>query len=252
MATQLDFFVALVMGIGPALFLMWFSLRKFDKPFTQYTLFDDRRVFGNLAVGLIFGVIASWLEGVALSGISGTVVALAFFFLFEESFKLAYLNRKGYRGRFDTTFYGVSLGVGAAATAVVSTVAGQQASVLYSAQGAGLLVLLSFSLCLVNADTGAFIAFGSAHGDTLRSFLKALAIRYGHGALLFPYLLASSATSGSPEVLSLLSFVGIALSAVLAGIVYHYVYTNLLPGTLPDDIRREMRRERRRARTVRD
>ena len=252
MATQLDIFVALVMGIGPALFFMWFSLRKFDKPFTRYVLFDDRRVFFNLAVGLVFGVIASWVEGVGLRGISGTVVALAFFFLFEESFKLAYLNRKGYRGRFDTTFYGVSLGVGAAATAVVSTVASQSASVLYSVEGAALLVLFSLSLCLVNADTGAFIGFGAAHGDTLMSFLKALAIRYAHGALLFPFLLASSASSGTAEVLTLVSFVGLASSTVLAGLVYHYVYTSLLPGTLPDEIRRELRRERRRARTVKD
>jgi hypothetical protein len=251
MATA-DFYLGLFIGLGPALVLLWFSLRRFDKPHTEYALFDDRRVFGTLAVGLIFGTVASWIEGIALAGFSGTIVALAFFFLFEESFKLVYLNRRGYRGRFDTTFYGVPLGVGAAATSVVSTVVGQQAGIVGTASGLGLLVLFSISLCFVNADTGALIGFGATRGDMMRSFLKALGVRFAHGALMAPFLLASGAPAGPQDLLTLVSFIGLAASLGLALIVYHYAYTTLFDATLPEDVQREMRRDRRRARTARE
>jgi hypothetical protein len=252
MATATDFYVGLALGLGPALGLLWFSLRRFDKPHTEYALFDDRRVFGTLAVGLIFGTVASWIEGISLSGFSGTVIALAFFFLFEESFKLVYLNRRGYRGRFDTTFYGIPLGVGVAATAVVSTVVGQPAGVIGTPTGVGLLVLLSFSLCFVHADTGALIGFGAARGDTMKAFLKALGVRFAHGALLAPFLLASGASAGPQDLLTLVSFIGLAASLGLALIVYHYVYTILFRATLPEDVQRELRRDRRRARPARE
>jgi hypothetical protein len=252
MASATDFYVGLALGLGPALGLLWFSLRRFDKPHTEYALFDDRRVFGTLAVGLIFGTVASWIEGIALAGFSGTIIALAFFFLFEESFKLVYLNRRGYRGRFDTTFYGVPLGVGAAATSVVSTVVGQPSGVLGTPSGLGLLVLFSVSLCFVNADTGALIGFGATRGDMMRSFLKALGVRFAHGALMAPFLLASGAPAGPQDLLTLVSFVGLAASLGLALIVYHYAYTTLFHATLPEDVQREMRRDRRRARTARE
>jgi hypothetical protein len=60
--TQLEFGMALLLGIGPALALLYLSLRRFDRPFTDYTLFDDRRVFFGLAAGMVFGVFAALLE----------------------------------------------------------------------------------------------------------------------------------------------------------------------------------------------
>src|SRR5438552_160634 len=59
MASNVDFFVAFLLGILPGLAILWVSLRRFDRPQVDHTLFDDRRVFGSLAVGLIFGTVAS-------------------------------------------------------------------------------------------------------------------------------------------------------------------------------------------------
>ncbi len=244
-ATQLEFGGALVLGIAPALVLLYLSLRRFDRPYTEYTLFDDRRVFGGLAVGLIFGALASLLDTSVLGLTSGFVISLvALFALYavDELFKLISLNRKGYSGRFDTTFYGVAVGVGMAATIVVGSVIWIALPQLQADQGMDLVVdllgllVFSVSLSLVHADTGALIGFGAARGDMWPVFLRALAIRFAHGALLLPFFL------GAPRVWGLLST---ATSLAFAGILYHYVYTQILPGTLPDDIRREMRRERR-------
>src|SRR5437899_680380 len=121
MASNLDFLVAFLMGILPGLLILWASLRRFDRPYVDHTLFDDRRVFGSLAVGLIFGTVASIIAIVLPRGdLASFAVAVAVSFVFEESFKLVWLNRRSYRGRFDTTFYGVPLGIGAAASGVVA------------------------------------------------------------------------------------------------------------------------------------
>ncbi|TLZ97312.1 MAG: hypothetical protein E6J97_08145, partial [Methanobacteriota archaeon] len=193
MASNLDFLVAFLLGILPGLVILWASLRRFDRPQVDHTLFDDRRVFGSLAVGLIFGTVASIFAlalprrdlvslSLAVGLIFGTVasifalalprrdlvsfaVAVGVSFVFEESFKLAWLNRRSYRGRFDTTFYGVPLGIGAAASGVVAA-AWASREVLYVPETFALLIVYSISLGLVNADTGALIGFGASRGDT--------------------------------------------------------------------------------------
>lgn len=155
--SQTDFLIALVLGIGPALGVLYWSLRRFDRPHVDHALFDDRRVFGALAVGMVFGVFASGLNLLlSLGSFAGAVLVLASVVLFEELFKLVYLNRRRYRGRFDTTFYGVPLGVGAASTAVVANVVWAEASPVPPASLA-LFAVFSAGLSLANASSGAFV-----------------------------------------------------------------------------------------------
>lgn len=244
MATREQFLVGLLLGIGPALALLWFSLRRFDRPFVDHTLFDDRRVFGTLAIGMIFGVLSSALNfSVALAGILGSVLLLAGIVLFEELFKLVYLNRRGYRERFDTTFYGIAIGVGVASTTVVATVTWANAGEIFSAGVLPLVVLISVSLCFIHADTGALIGFGASRGDLWRSFFRALLVRFAHVALLSPFLIASGQAATLPVLVP--AVLGLLTSIAFAAIVYEYVYAIVLPGTLPEDLRRELRRERR-------
>ncbi len=241
--TQLDFSVALMMGLGPGLGIMYWSIRRFDIPFTQYRLFDDRRLFGGLAVGMIFGAIAGFLELTPLGDIIGAILALVAFIIFEESFKMVWLNRRSYRGRFDTTFYGVSVGVGTAAMLVVANVLEyvRAGGAFYTVENVTLFALFSVGLNLVQTDTGVLIGFGASRGETMWPFIKAVLIRLAQATMLLAFSLAA----GEPwEAISVVT--AIAFAAVL----YHYVYTVLLPETLPDDIKREMRREKRRARKV--
>ena len=243
MASNVDFFVAFLLGILPGLAILWVSLRRFDRPQVDHTLFDDRRVFGSLAVGLIFGTVAS-IFALALprGDLASIAAAVGVSFVFEESFKLAWLNRRSYRGRFDTTFYGVPLGIGAAASGVVAA-AWASREILYVPETFVLLIVYSISLGLVNADTGALIGFGASRGDTWRAFLRAIGVRLAHGAFLAPFLLQVDEPYGA---IAAVTSVGFAL------LIYYYVYREILPGTLPEDIRRELRRERRRAPAVRD
>jgi hypothetical protein len=245
MAANIDFLVAFLLGILPGLLVLWASLRRFDRPHVERTLFDDRRVFGSLAVGLVFGTFAS-VAAILLprNDILTSVEAIAVVLVLEESFKLVWLNRRIYRGRFDTTFYGVPLGVGAAASGVVAAAwLTLTRSNLYVPETLALLIVYSFGLSLVNVDTGALIGFGASRGDTWRAFARALAVRVGHGLFLVPFLLEVGEPYAALSATSALGF---------AFIVYYYVYLVILPGTLPEEIRREIRRARRRAATPRD
>ncbi len=250
MVSRVDFLVALALGIAPALVLLWFSLRRFDRPYVDRTLFDDRRVFGGLAVGMVFGVVASVLNlSIYVTDLAGSIALLAGVLFFEELFKVVYMNRRGYRERFDTTFYGVPIGVGVAATSVVATVVWVVGDALYSGVVVlPLMVLFSITLSLVHADSGALIGFGASRGDLWGGFRKGLAVRYAHIALMSPFILLSG-QAASPEIL-IPAFLGLLSSIAFAVIVYDYVYRVVLPGTLPEDLRRELRREKR-ARPVR-
>jgi len=239
MASNLDFFVAFLLGILPGIGILWVSLRRFDRPHVDHTLFDDRRVFGGLAAGLVFGTVASVLT-LSLSGYESLWVFVAAVVL-EESFKLVYLNRRSYQGRFDTTFYGIPLGIGIAASGVVVS-AWLSRDTLYVPETLGLLLVLSVSLGLVNADTGSIIGFGASRKEMWPSFLRAIGFRFAHAAFLFPFIL---------RVDEPFSAISAATSAGFALLVYYYVYHRILPGTLPEDLRRELRRDRRRALTPR-
>src|SRR5437660_1219449 len=174
MASNLDFFVAFLLGILPGIGILWVSLRRFDRPLVDHTLFDDRRVFGGLAAGLVFGTMGSVLT-LSLSGYESLWVFVAAVVL-EESFKLVYLNRRSYQGRFDTTFYGIPLGIGIAASGVVVS-AWLSRDTLYVPETLGLLLVLSVSLGLVNADTGSLFGFGASRKQMWPSFLRAVAVR---------------------------------------------------------------------------
>lgn len=249
MATGVDFMVALLLGIGPALALLFISLRRFDRPFVEHTLFDDRRVFFGLAVGMVVGIVSSaLLVSIPTEGLLESILVVAGILLFEELFKLVYLNRRGYRERFDTTFYGVPIGVGFASTSVVATVFWTMGGTLSQALDFVLVALLSVSLGLVHAVTGALIGFGASRGDLWGGLRRALLVRYAHVAFMSPFLLSGGSTA-SPEIL-VPAVLGLGTSIAFAAVVYQYVYTVVLPGTLPEEIRRELRRERR-ARPVR-
>ncbi len=241
--SQIDFTVALVMGIAPALAVMYWSIRRYDIPFTEYRLFDDRRLFGGLAVGMIFGAVAGFVEQLPVGDVIGVFLALVGFVVFEESFKLVWLNRKAYRGRFDTTFYGVTVGAGIGSMLVVANVVyfvGRAGAAFYTPENVALFALFSVGFSLLHTDTGALIGFGSSTGEMMWPFVKAILVRLAGTAMLLGFSL--------PGVGEPWNLISVVTALVFAAILYHYVYTILLPATLPDEIRRQLRREKQRER----
>jgi hypothetical protein len=228
-----------LIGIGPALAAVYFALRRFDRPHYDHTLFDDRRVFFAIAAGFILGGI-SLVASVFLrpAGAIDALVALLVLAAFEEGFKLVYLNRHGYRGRFDTTFVGVALGGGMAAVSAF----GEAYRVGPALLDAGVLLLFlgfSVSFAALHTSTGALLGFGCAFGQTFPRMARVLVVRAGFALVLLPFVVA-----GRPDAFAVASLGGACAFALL---FYWFNVRHLLPQAVPEDVRRQRRKVRRRA-----
>ncbi len=245
---QLVFFVSGVVGFGPSVAVLFHALRTYDYPYTEKAYFDTRRVFFGLAVAMVLGTISSaitvWLRGGMGGSLAALVILLLLVALFEEGFKLVYLNRKGYRGRFDTTFVGVTVGVGIAAIAAAGS-AYVNGPDLLSAPILATLAVFSTGLGFVHVSTGALIGYGCAKGEVLAAFGRAYAARAIHSAILVPFFVWSALPNPSAELA--LPLYSLAASVAFTVVLYAYVYRSVLPATLPPELRRERRRRVRRA-----
>ena len=238
---ELVFLASGILGFGPAMAVLYHALRTYDYPYTERSFFDSSRVFLALAVGVVFGTIVGWItlsfRGGGLTLVA-LILALVLFALFEEAFKLVYLNRKRYRGRFDTTFCGVSLGVGSAALVGAGNAYINGPNVFLP-----LLALqlgaFSASLAFVHSATGGIIGLGCSRGRVLRPFLQAIGARTLHALMLVPFFVWAGLPSPQDASIPLFS---LAAAVVFGVLLYLYVYQIVLPSTLPVEMRRERRR----------
>jgi hypothetical protein len=96
-----------VIGFAPALYLIWHSLHKYSYPHVEGSLFEDRRVFFMLAVGMVLGALLFVFEltlypmftsDTYFIFVSFVLVYVLAFPLLEDLAKFIILNFKGYRG----------------------------------------------------------------------------------------------------------------------------------------------------------
>jgi hypothetical protein len=243
MADQLLFLASFVIGIVPALVLMWVGLRRFTYPSIEKTLFDDRRIFFALAVGMVVGTFSS-LFSFSLTGVdlASSVIAVVGAAVFEEMFKLVYLNRKGYRQNFSSTFYGFALGLGIAATVVLASGMGNPA-LTANPLTIVVLVLSSFGYAGMEATTGTLIGYGCSKGLPWGYLIRALVVRLVFIASAIPYSLFIE-----PEWLGLITVIP---PLVVGLFLFYFAYFITFQDALPPELRRRARKERRaRARKV--
>ncbi len=242
MADNFAFLTAMALGLGPALVVLWFSLRRFDYPRAEHALFDDRRVFFALAAGMVWGVVASLLAtfvGAAGGGdLPSVYVIVLGIVMLEESFKMAFLGRRGYRMRFDTTFTGVALGVGSASTLVAASgfLDLSASAARFSPETLATLAVFSAAMSVMHAVSGSLIGFGSAKGAMGKYYVRAILARAVNMLLMVPFFVPQ-AYGSDPTV----AYVSLAAGLGEALLLYRYVYLEVLPETLPKDIRRELR-----------
>ena len=237
-------FASGIVGFGPAIAVLYHALRTYDYPFTEHAYFDTSRVFLAFGVGIVLGTVSGAFT-VALGALSllSLVIALLLIALFEEGVKLVYLNRKGYRGRFDTTFCGLSMGIGLAALVAAGNAYVNREALLAPVRIA-LLGALSASFALVHASTGAIIGSGCSKGEVATPFAQACVARVLHAAMLVPFIVSSSL----PEENIVVAVFSLSAALAFTILLYVHVYRVTLPDTLPPELRRERRRDLRKRR----
>jgi hypothetical protein len=224
-------FVAAAMGVGPALALMYWSLRNYTYPKVKRPFFDDRVVFTYLAIGLVIGVV---VYAVQSSFDMAFILFALLFAVLEEMIKLVLLNLKRFRGKLDTSFYGLTIGLGIGG-AMGFGVVFQSLPVLNFGEASAailnaiIIVVLAVQFSLLHGSTGAIIGVGVAKSMPFSYLSQAVLYHLAINLLMIGFYLPLP-----------VPFNYVALGAATFVAVYSYwqVHSRLLPHLISTAVER--------------
>jgi hypothetical protein len=231
--------IAGVLGIGPALAFLFHAMRRYDVPFVDKPLFDTSKLFMLFAGGMIFGGISTFMSFITIPPKPDFLILLLLLIglaLFEELFKFMVVNMKQFQLKFETTFYGLSLGLGISSVFMLMTSFVLIPSEFDNAAAyvaVALTAVYSISICSLHASTGAYIGYGSATGYVWNYFFQAMIARVAFAVLIVPFILGEAPP---------LPAISMLIASVFSILLYVHVYGRILPETLPD---KEKKRKRR-------
>jgi hypothetical protein len=233
-----DMFIAGAIGFAPAILLMFYTLKNYTYPAVERPFFDDRKVFFMFAVGIMLGVVLASLNYLFVYGDAFALVVYAFLFaLVEELLKYVILNMRRFLQKLDTTFYGVTLGLGIGST----TGFGAAFFALTALKGTGgpfdylLLVLLAVQLVLMHGATATTIAIGSARGNPWPFLIQAIMVHLAVNLLMVPYYLGENP----------LGFISFALALGFLVMYYRYMMRTMIPDVVSEALSRMRRASKR-------
>jgi hypothetical protein len=226
-----DLMIAGAIGFAPALALMFYTLKNYTYPAVERPFFDDRRVFFMFAVGIMVGVILATVEYIFSSTDVGSLMLYAVLFaLVEELAKFVILNMRRFLQKLDTTFYGVTLGLGIGSTtgfgAVFFTL-----NALHGDVGVldyAFLILLAIQLVLLHGSTTTTIAIGSARGNPWPFLTQAVMVHLAVNLLMVPYYLGENP----------LGFISFGLSLGFLVMYYRHLYGTMIPDVVSEALSR--------------
>jgi len=219
-----------ILGFGPAMTLLYFTLRNYTYPKVEKPFFDDRKLFAFFALGVVLGMLIYAFEtwGELISSPYTILLLIMGFALMEELMKLVILNFPRFQKKVDTAFYGLSMGLGIAATYTFASVYVVLNGIEGKPQVADLVVvsMLGLLFVLLHGSTTTLIGIGVARGDVNGYFPEALLIHIGF-ALMYESFFAGILS----EPWNLIGLVGAAAIAVYG---YRKVHTLSLPVLVQD------------------
>ena len=226
-----DMFIAGAIGFAPAILLMFYTLKNYTYPVAERPFFDDRKVFFMFAVGIMIGVVLASINYLFVSGDAGSLLIYAVLFaLVEEMAKFVILNMRRFLQKLDTTFYGVTLGLGIGSTTgfgaaffALTQLNGQAGPLDYV-----FLVLLATQLVLLHGATATTIAIGSARGNPWPFLIQAILVHLAVNLLMVPYYLGESP----------LGYISFALALGFLAFYYRHVYGTMIPDVVSEALSR--------------
>jgi len=206
----------LFLGIIPALFIMWISLKGYEG------YYKDKSIFLTFVIGLIFGVIAVVVR-LVISPIPLVIVFIILFAFFEQLFKTILLNLKRLHFKKEATIYGLSLGLGFGSSFTPFMIIAESMSGQSNNYFLILAAIGSLGIILFHSATSAYIGFGIYSGKLTRYLLIAILIQLPFNAII-----------DATRILSLRAyFPHIQAGLVIYGlIVFIYVLKKIMPQIL--------------------
>lgn len=244
--------VAAPVAMVPTFGALWYFLRRYQD------YFQDARVFGSLIFGFFLGLIAAAFEFVLFRAHDASFAAAAgpgnaFLFavfgyaFFEAGAKTAALGYRIYRGRRDTPYYGLALGLGFGSMWAVQFIAGN----IRASEAAGnpyqfwplvTMFLLPLGAVLAHGATGVWVGKGTAEGKLWKGWLLGALLQVPILGALWLYWPSIGQGNVIPLFPSLLAIVyGIGLLAI----TQDKVLDQVVPKEIKDQLQRERRRQAR-------
>jgi len=166
-------------GFGPALALLYFTLKDYTFPGVEKPYFDDRKMFAFFALGVVLGMLIFAFEnwGSYIAGVETLLALILGFAAMEELMKFVILNFPRFQRKIDTGFYGLSMGLGISSTFTFATVyVFLQDATNPGALEIAIVCLLGFMFVLLHGSTTALIGIGIARGDAKAYFAEAFLV----------------------------------------------------------------------------
>ncbi|MGB9635857.1 MAG: hypothetical protein ACPL1Y_01225 [Thermoplasmata archaeon] len=236
---DLDFSIASIIGIIPAIVLLYNLLKKYEQPYVEYALFDFSRVGMGFIIGLFAGIVAAigryvFYEVITTSEwVELVIIMLLCFPFFEELLKLIILNTKFFRRKFDTVFYGISLGISIGLMTFISFAifALSNTDIAASPAYIGILLLAAMNFIFINAFTGSLIAYGVYVQSIWAHLLRAVLFSAINNLLMFPFFRAI------PNIMYLFLFFAFLYSIFAV----YLIERKVIPSAIPEKIKKEWR-----------
>lgn len=224
--------LAAVIGIAPAMILMYAVLRKYTYPAVERPFFSDPYFFGLFVVGMISGTI---LFAVYTYFWGNAVLNAILFGVLEVMIILVVLNLRRFHAKSDTIFYGYGLGLGFGATMSM----GMIYFLISIASSAGdalaisdyvILAIMTISKTMVLASVGLTVGEGVAKLRILEFTAQAIFVNMIYHIVMVPWFMHPGESTGI-----LAMFLGLIIASAY---LYKTAFSNL-----PKVVRSVLRQE---------
>ena len=221
-------------SFGPALILMFLTLRDYTFPKVEKPFFDDPKLFMLFTLGIVLGMVFFFID-TALTFTVVTIILVAMGVpILQSLIKLSILNYPKFQRKVDTAFYGLALGLGISTTYAFSkmyeAVHDPSMMELGSADALSmiLIIMMGVQIVLIQGSTTALIAIGCARGQPWSYFAYSLMYALGYSALLYGSAVAA-------DVAGDLAATGVILAAwLVSAYSYWHIYVIDYPNLIDD------------------
>ncbi len=159
---------SLLLGIIPALILMYVGLKGYEGNY------KDKIIFLTFIIGIVLGFFAAVVRSFTLPLMVVYVIIIA---IFEQLLKTMILNIRRLQQKKEATIYGLSLGLGFGAVFTPFLIVAAGSYVKSDVYVFSLITIGSLGIILFHGATGAFIGYGIYAGKLTKYLLAAVIIQ---------------------------------------------------------------------------
>ncbi len=226
--------LAMLLGIAPALILMFTGVRNYTYPKVEQPFFSDPSFFILFVAGMIEGAVI--FLAMTFFRAPSSLILMALMAVIQIMAMVVVLNLRRYRGKSDSIFYGFGLGLGNACGlasgfvyliygSLVGVEGGIDASIV-------MLLVISVSMAMILGSCGTTVGEGIARHRVMEFALQALLPLVAYNMLLF-----GTVNSGASS--PVFSYALMVLMLVLSGMYYYYIMKRKLPSIVREVLRME-------------